>query len=301
MSGKAMGWALEQKTEQPVDKLILIAIGNFADESHQCFPSRRKLAELAMCSLDTVDRSIKRLADSGLLSKDTRLSSRGGLSSNVYTLPVGDYSDGKHKQQGGASRNLRPPRTDAPSRNLQEGDSRNLPPTLAAQGCGHPSRNRAATKEPLTEPSIEQVTPLPPSRGDDPVELYEALAAQKQPRQRGQRLSSDWQLPDDWRQWARTNCFAENAEITRQAEVFRDYWIAKPGAQAAKLDWEATWRNWCRKAFSPAGRHQGIARPAATGSFTPKRQTFVDYDEENRRVAEMARKLVDQAVAGVTP
>jgi 5-methylcytosine-specific restriction endonuclease McrA len=43
MSGKAMGWALEQSTELPVDKLVLIAIGNFADEHHQCFPSRKTL------------------------------------------------------------------------------------------------------------------------------------------------------------------------------------------------------------------------------------------------------------------
>ena len=48
MSGKAMGWALEQSTELPVDKLVLIAIGNFADEHHQCFPSRKTLAKLAM-------------------------------------------------------------------------------------------------------------------------------------------------------------------------------------------------------------------------------------------------------------
>lgn len=178
MSGKAMGWALEQKTELPVDKLILIALGNFADETHQCFPSRRKLSDLAMCSLDTVDRAIKRLIDSGLVTKDSRLAARGGLSSNVYVLPVGDYADGKHKQHGAPSRNLRPPTEAAPSRNLRGGDSRNLPPTLAASGCGHPSRNRAATHEPLTEPSIEEVNPPTPLQGADPVELYEALVAE---------------------------------------------------------------------------------------------------------------------------
>jgi hypothetical protein len=82
-------------------------------------------------------------------------------------------------------------------------------------------------------------------------------------RQRGTRLEQTWTLPAEWRQWAEVNCFADAAAIQREAEIFRDYWISKPGAMACKLDWEATWRNWARKAFSPAGNR----KPAATGVF----------------------------------
>lgn len=119
---------------------------------------------------------------------------------------------------------------------------------------------------------VEDITPLTPQadRQPDPVALYEALLKpQRQPRQsRGSRLDSEWTLPANWREWAKTNCFASDDEITRQADTFRDFWISKPGAQACKLDWEATWRNWCRKAFSSAGRHTGFIRqPQSTGSF----------------------------------
>jgi len=31
------------------------------------------------------------------------------------------------------------------------------------------------------------------------------------------------------------------------SEQFRDYWLAKSGADACKADWEATWRNWVRR------------------------------------------------------
>ena len=31
---------------------------------------------------------------------------------------------------------------------------------------------------------------------------------------------------------------------------FVDYWTALPGSKALTLDWEATWRSWCRKARS---------------------------------------------------
>jgi nicotinamide mononucleotide adenylyltransferase len=39
--------------------------------------------------------------------------------------------------------------------------------------------------------------------------------------------------------------------IKSTADQFRDYWIAKAGAGATKLDWEATWRNWVRRIEKP--------------------------------------------------
>lgn len=67
----------------------------------------------------------------------------------------------------------------------------------------------------------------------------------KKPR-RGERLSQDWELPDEWRQWAEAKVPSVDAD--REAEKFRNFWIAKAGKDAAKLDWFATWQNWCRKA-----------------------------------------------------
>lgn len=34
----------------------------------------------------------------------------------------------------------------------------------------------------------------------------------------------------------------------READKFRDYWDGQPGQRGVKLDWPATWRNWCRSA-----------------------------------------------------
>jgi len=33
-----------------------------------------------------------------------------------------------------------------------------------------------------------------------------------------------------------------------EANKFRDYWKSQPGQKGVKLDWQATWRNWCRNA-----------------------------------------------------
>lgn len=61
----------------------------------------------------------------------------------------------------------------------------------------------------------------------------------------GKRLSEDWFLPAEWGEWALRYGWARK-EIEEAAECFRDYWIAKSGKDATKIDWFATWRNWIR-------------------------------------------------------
>ncbi|WP_093234680.1 hypothetical protein [Sinorhizobium sp. NFACC03] len=57
------------------------------------------------------------------------------------------------------------------------------------------------------------------------------------------------------------------AEATIEFDKFRDYWTAKSGRNATKLDWAATWRNWMRNAGRPAraGGPQVASRSTATG------------------------------------
>lgn len=63
---------------------------------------------------------------------------------------------------------------------------------------------------------------------------------------KAKRLSPDWQLPKTWGEWTLENMGWEASSIRLEADKFKDFWIAKGGREACKLDWEATWRNWCR-------------------------------------------------------
>ena len=69
---------------------------------------------------------------------------------------------------------------------------------------------------------------------------------EKKPSGRGTRLSPDWKLPTEWGQWAVGLGMTREAVI-REQDKFRDFWVAKTGANATKADWQATWRNWIRK------------------------------------------------------
>lgn len=78
-------------------------------------------------------------------------------------------------------------------------------------------------------------------------------------RAKGTRLPEDWRPSEELIAWTR-----EHAPGVGWPEVdrFRDYWHSVPGQRGRKADWEATWRNWVRKAhddrtrLSPAGSLQ---------------------------------------------
>lgn len=66
------------------------------------------------------------------------------------------------------------------------------------------------------------------------------------------RLPKPWELPESWLAWAVGIHHLEPDRVVRISLAFRDYWWAKAGADAAKVDWEATWRNWIRKEVGDA-------------------------------------------------
>lgn len=135
MSVTAMGMALEATGISPRAKVILIAISNCANEyTFEGFPGRKDLARIADCSLDTVDRCIRELVDTGLLNKTERERESGpGLTSNLYrvfpehdpsrknaaTPPSRENAEGgerKTAERGNAD--LRPPWPQAPAATL---------------------------------------------------------------------------------------------------------------------------------------------------------------------------------------
>ena len=71
-------------------------------------------------------------------------------------------------------------------------------------------------------------------------------------RAKGTRLDPNWALPQDWREWARAN--GNGLDLDLEADKFRDYWTAKSGNQATKVNWQATWRNWIRTALERHGQ-----------------------------------------------
>jgi hypothetical protein len=62
------------------------------------------------------------------------------------------------------------------------------------------------------------------------------------------RLSTDFQLPEDWVEFCKTE--RPDLDAQKTFAEFKDHWIAQAGAKGVKTDWTATWRNWVRRTFT---------------------------------------------------
>jgi len=79
----------------------------------------------------------------------------------------------------------------------------------------------------------------------------ETKREEKREKARKARLPAEWSPSEELRAWTQTSHPDVNAHT--ELEKFRDHWTSKG---EARLDWDATWRNWIRKAaqFSNAAK-----------------------------------------------
>ena len=93
---------------------------------------------------------------------------------------------------------------------------------------------------------------------------------------KGTRLSGDWIPTPADQSFALTHLTSEG--FRHEADQFRDYWIAKPGAAGVKLDWPATWRTWVRR----AGKGSPMAQRKNTGTGGRADTSFADVRARRR-------------------
>jgi hypothetical protein len=100
------------------------------------------------------------------------------------------------------------------------------------------------------------VTVTPP---DTETEQRQIQTQKRTEFKRGSRL------PDDWFPSMEDHSFADRLGVVGEVETFRDYWHSQPSPKGVKLDWSATWRNWCRRASQNKPKSQYRETPMQTG------------------------------------
>jgi hypothetical protein len=111
-----------------------------------------------------------------------------------------------------------------------------LPDTSA-----NPPDFSANVPKPVPEPVPEPAIVVPPQASD--------------PKRKAARFVRHG-ISDEWAAWAILRPGWDRARVDEEWDKFSDHWAAKSGKDATKQDWFATWRNWCRNAFSD--RHGGL-------------------------------------------
>ena len=87
LSIAAMNWAWRQMLTTTL-KLVLMALADAADDQGVCWPSVSTPVKKCSVSTRTVQRSLRALIDSGLLTAEARRRRDGSSNSNRYRLPI---------------------------------------------------------------------------------------------------------------------------------------------------------------------------------------------------------------------
>jgi len=116
------------------------------------------------------------------------------------------------------------------------------------------NRERLKTAAHRRSPPLTAANPLSDADADadaDKREEVEGKRARRAPT--AKRLPDDFTLTDSRKATAK----AEGADPEREFAKFTDHWKSASGANARKHDWDAAWRNWCRKAKDMQPRPNG--------------------------------------------
>lgn len=131
------------------------------------------------------------------------------------------------------------------------------------------------------------------------LESHGAVPRWKAASPKGTRLAVDFKAPAKWIEWATNERQWTPADAQTEADKFRDYWHAKPGADACKLDWAATWRNWVRNSSRPNGDYRPQIGPVqsreewlvSTIALYEKMGRFTEAHELRRQLDEISNVI----------
>jgi hypothetical protein len=115
---------------------------------------------------------------------------------------------------------------------------------------------------PSTSDRVVVSTSLSPSQPSthNPQPATPIPAAPRAPR--GTRLPEDWRPSAEEVQWARGRGIPDE-QSRSETEKFINFWLAKSGKDATKLDWTRTWRNWLITATERDGLRHAAAPATA--------------------------------------
>jgi DNA-binding MarR family transcriptional regulator len=91
MSFEAAAWAWKQWDQEDItspQKILLMALANYADENGNCFPKQESLAKKTSLGRQSVNKNLKVLEEKGLVKIISQQHEDGRKRNNLYILPL---------------------------------------------------------------------------------------------------------------------------------------------------------------------------------------------------------------------
>jgi hypothetical protein len=89
-----------------------------------------------------------------------------------------------------------------------------------------------------------------------------------------------------------------DVDIGATLEIFIDYWDGRDDARAKKCNWDATFRNWCRKEQADGKKSNGGFPPRESPSSRARREQEEQMDEGRRAIDMLKRADQHRAEQG---
>lgn len=229
-------------------------------------PSRQMIAAAIGLEVSTVSNVLSELRFLGYLVSEKRKDDDAGRKLTFYAFGRIDHETirrevGKYvksfRESGGSnsspqevnSAKKEAPKTSPPAVNITaHGEQKSSPPTVNIPVSGEVftvqnkrSKNYSLLKS--LDSNLEIIPSTPPQEATSPP------AGNTEKAKRGTRLPENWKLPKSWGEWALETFRVNETQVRAEAERFKNHWLAKAGKDATKIDWQATWRNWCSSDF----------------------------------------------------
>ncbi len=146
-------------------------------------------------------------------------------------------------------------------------------PTPKVKGSVKGSTSPAPAPAPAPSTSnevLQETAPRERDATDNGIDILEAEPEPAPKNPQGTRLPDGWMPKQSTIDWAKAK--HPHVDLASTHEVFTNYWLAKSGKDATKVDWDATWRNW-------------IIRESknATGGGRPRVLSFRERQQEEAR------------------
>lgn len=264
MSHDATAWARKQQTGNTPAKFLLMMLADFAGSDYSCWPGQEKLSQLTEMSERTVRRATDLLVQLGLIRVFYRYRDDNSRRSCRYQL-------------------------------LIDGPGTELPETVDWRSMKQAQPDSVTAEPPVTESaptgqSVQQYrseSPVIPSK--EPSEVEPSLLNPGAARTaKATRIPDGFYPTPEMQAWFKAEQLHEVITDPRaEHEEFCDYWRAKPGPDARKVDWPATWRNWMRRAAKQAsGRGYRATGPRIQSTTDAKVQQTLNLAEKFRQMEE---------------
>ena len=223
-------------------KLVMLAMADWCnDQGESLFPSNEKVACKCNMSERQVIRIINQLTDDGYLQVVAHAD--GGRSiCKDYRIDL-DRLLGLAEKGDILSPQNNPQKLSTKGDILSERVTSCHPERVTSETLKGDTHVTPYSRLSTSEPSVNRERDARARASS--VDNSLSLSSEKQ--KNGTALPYDWDLSEDQGRWAEKEFNWSSAKVLEVADKFKDWFIAKPGPRGLSLDWNAEWRNWCRK------------------------------------------------------